>query len=1102
MGGSLGALASQAAGAADKHRSPSIRSPRDGQRLPARPALVELYMGSAQLVGARLNGQRIGDDLLFGRTAQAARCADFPSLLPGRTCRLRASPSDGLRYGPNVLRARFKRHGSVRVRKVRFRVGHQRPLAAAGRDRLDAGRRRIHLNGRRSLVSPALRQPLTPWARYARLRYRWHVVRAPRGSHGTLTGAHTATPVLKLGHRVERSKVRLTVTAPDGRTGSDSVTVVPGQGGGGGVPAPPRTDPAPAVPIDTMSFDGSSSDNAQSGIKLGTAPCSTSQTCYQPAKFHHWAQLVVLDRKTLKPVGGKLADLANKTYDCDFDNTCAKATNATALSNDLARLSPNELAIVSNPQPDPKYFPPNGCASTSRYHPVGLEGALKSIGVSSTGFDTPGVGDDPCSVGAISAIGVPGTKPGTGAWHTVAKQPGGGRMQGYLIRSNHGDYTFASYDRADFNTQAEGSSDSQNVIQVGNQTFTQSYTGGGFQVVVLDPQTLAGQSQFFETDLSDRSALLGQLNAMRQTVFDAARARMLVFITSLGDPAIQYYKDNGITSPDNEIDYQLSLLVDYVEGLGGTTNNFYEMLDPALYGSDGFSYTLLGDGNLDPGQGMEAVRAGINATGPPNDAALSGTLARTGPNYVYQLAGTPRVGPEVQGADPSRATSELTHIVFQRPSAWPEQGNPGRTAAISWIGLNVKDLGTSDPRGQYFTHTWNPAFWTGPNPPNGGVIPEIKALSYPQGQSFSEDDFQWAKGELITEIGWLVQTHSYLDDLATPFASTGLQSWADLQSTAAHINGDVHVNDRAQIDFANAKTVFDFYRSVQDELPFGIGEGALVLNDIYDLAVGLAENNAGQPAGQDFNTTVADVGASFAQRLSAAQEMLTNQFPNTIAADYDKLKAIGACASRDQANCPFDVGDWQYTQSDQQNAEDAALKAANVWAYSQLLPAKYEVFHLDPWWKTHIDHWYFNHTYLTGFTYYYPFDGLPDSAQLAKPLYRNIPSYSHTLQYTGGPQHPQWISTGDTWQMLAMGDLENSGTFTDPWSMKYPDASVTDKLFGSPADGGLGVDAEAFFDSFIPKGRYDSLSAYPTPSNPVGWCGGRGPDDQCEGQSH
>src|SRR4051812_25269847 len=189
LGAIFGGLTSQAL-ARPHGPSPSVLSPRDGQRLPARPALVKFHLGSARLMDARLNGRRMGEDQ---RGRYAAPCG----ATRGRICKLRASPSQGLRYGVNRLRVRFKRHHNVRVRKVRFRVTGHRPLAAAGRDFIWTPGSRARLNGRRSLVPPSLRQRLARAGKHAKLRYRWHVTHAPRGGHAKLTRANTPTPRLK-----------------------------------------------------------------------------------------------------------------------------------------------------------------------------------------------------------------------------------------------------------------------------------------------------------------------------------------------------------------------------------------------------------------------------------------------------------------------------------------------------------------------------------------------------------------------------------------------------------------------------------------------------------------------------------------------------------------------------------------------------------------------------------------------------------------------------------------------------------------------------------------------------------------------------------------
>jgi hypothetical protein len=1054
-----------------RHADGLIRTPRAGQRVPARTTLIRVHTGDKRGFRAWLNGEEVHRH--FSRPSRRG------------VRKLNASPSHGLHHGWNRLHVRVRgRGGRKRSTTTRFRVRGTRPLAAPGLERRHAVGARIYLAGRRSLLHPQARRSGRAARRfgYGGLRYRWRVVHAPRGSSlrrgGTrvarggesgVSGSTTPTPSIEPDVPGTYT-VRLDVTAADGQSGSSLMKA--------------RVDPSPVVPVDTMAFQGPSPNQeiTQSGIKVGAGPCPGSAGCYPSDGLHHWAQLVALDRRTLQPVGGKQADLANKGYDCAVDH-CPSSQQAQLLASDLARLGPDTLAIVANPQPDPSKGFNGGCIDDDAFVPVGLEQALTRIGVEPTGFDQGS--PDLCSVGAISAIGVPGTKPGEGDWHSTISQPGGGRMQGYLVRSNEGNYTFEAYDRVDFDTQAEGTTESQNVIQVGGKTFTQGFAGGirdggGFQVVVLDARTLEGASHWFETDHSDKSALLGQLRAMRQTIHDANGAdglhRKLVFITSLGMPAIQYYSRSNITTPDDEINSALSQLVDEVEQLGGTRNGFYKMLDPALYGSNGYSYTLFSAGSSGPGRGEEELGTGISGTGagPLNTAPLSGKLARTGPSYGFELEGSLRVGPEESGVDPSRATSELMHVAFQPPTEWPESGNDGRRNAIAWVGAH-SPLKTDYPRGQYWTRPYlNTQFdysgWS-------EISSKIQKLDYTQAteqeqQGFTAADLMWAKAELAQEIAWLQATHRYLDSLSTPFAQGQLESWAQLQQVAAEVNSKVQASSDAKAR-ATVGALFNFFGNLAEEAPF-VGKAVHVVNDVYDLVMEMTEIN-GEPADDDFASSVGKVGEDLAKRLVAAQGILTRQMPHIIAADYGKLKTVGACASQDQANCPFDVDDWQYTSDDQQNAARALLQGANVWAYSEVMPAKYTLYRLAPWWRDSVGG--VREFKARGFPGdSWPFLGLPNSAQLAKPIYRNIPTYEHEFRNCNVSLADCRL-VGETWQIFPLGFLKDgNGTLTNQWNMGYPDASVTDKLFRPVAKSGLGVDPETFFEVNF---RATSLENFP-----------------------
>jgi len=217
----------------------------------------------------------------------------------------------------------------------------------------------------------------------------------------------------------------------------------------------------------------------------------------------------------------------------------------------------------------------------------------------------------------------------------------------------------------------------------------------------------------------------------------------------------------------------------------------------------------------------------------------------------------------------------------------------------------------------------------------------------------------------------------------------------------------------------------------------------------------------------------------------------------TIAADYDKLRTVGVCASpdpNDWPSCPFDHADWQFTQSDQAAAAEGLLPASEIWAYGQLLPAKYTAWRLPPWWRRRVSD---NDEFRgqTAFSAWFPFKGLPHSAEMAKPIYRNLPTHDHTVEVVLRPVSRDIHSAktvGETWQIFALGFLQGEGVITSPWVMHFPARAVTNKLFDRVGKGGLGVDPETFFDlNFQPK----PLEHYPERDTNTGWCVGLRPTE-------
>jgi hypothetical protein len=346
---------------------------------------------------------------------------------------------------------------------------------------------------------------------------------------------------------------------------------------------------------------------------------------------------------------------------------------------------------------------------------------------------------------------------------------------------------------------------------------------------------------------------------------------------------------------------------------------------------------------------------------------------------------------------------------------------------------------------------------------------------------------------LQQEIHWLENAHRYLAALSAPFSTTQLRSWAELQQISNQIRDRVRVPADAKVH-ANTKAIFEGIVSALSAIPTKhIGHAVHAAETLYKTIIELVEINGHHEAAEAFQSTADEVGVKLAERLNAARAMLERQLPNVVASDYRKLKIVGSCASGNPAewkDCPFDHADWQFTQDDQEEAAEALKPATQIWAYGELLPAKYNAWRLPVWWRKQVTDQFRGKGVVA---FFHPFKGEPETAQVAEPIFRNIPTYTHTTHRKDGGD--LFYSLGDLWQITALGYLEGEGTFTSPWVMHLPEAAVTNTLFKPVMDGGLGVDKEKFFDLHF---KAKSLDHYPEKDTPTGWCAAEFFEDGCQ----
>jgi hypothetical protein len=992
------------AGANPRARPAGVITPRPHAVLPARPLTIRLRVRlRARRLRATLNGHSILPHL-------SRRHRGVRSLI--------ASPNYGLRYGPNVLRVSARRGGKGprRTRTVRFRVRADRPLAAAGIDRVAAAGDRLRLVGTKSKLHPSARR------RGARLRYRWSIVRAPGGRRGAAASAAklrhptSPTPVVIPG-ATGAFTLQLTVTAPDGEVGSDLVNV--------------RADPPPSVWLETGAKQGN-----QYGVRL-SGPISA----FYPGDTTKWLQIVVLKRSNLELV-------SNKSYDCpqatehpfeDEEEARFVAPCVGQVRGDLAKLKDPDhsyLAIVVN-QP----------GSILKQEPVGVMAALGEYVPQWEWWRSKG---DFVNRGTFSAVFVPGL-PELNTVHPAAdselKSEPPAMINDTLVRDNEGNYSLSPSERIEYDLHAPGTDGGQNVIAVGAKRFVEQINGyGGFQVVVLDARTLQGKSAWFGSGKSELEAMAEMLRKATAIALNIRNPTQLVFIASHGDPSADV--------TDFVLPPLQNTLANEISRVGGTRGRFFAALNDRL--PEHHSYALVGLGSEASGFGNEVLGPLSEGEG-ASQAPLRGILGRTGDYYQWRVQST---GPPGLGTDPNRtaAATQLLDTVGQAPSQWPEQGNAGRTAAVKFIGMKV--FGTDAPRTQY---------WTLPLPFQASkwekFSGEIKALEYPIGGQFSQEDFSWAQDELRQEIGWLITTHQYLEALAEPYSTTAWTSWAAFEKVADKIKEDVGLGSDEKYAVAEAEALAGFRYAVS------IGESIPVVGSAIKLAEATYEFAAtevrvdGESAADPFRVKVADTAEQLVKRLEAIQTLLRRQVPDAIASDYARLKTVGVCGAasvRERAGCPWNAEAWQLTQDDQEAVGKALLQTSRVAAYSALLPVKYTA------WRLPVSH-YRKASFYAGYNLKgcrYPFENLPATGQFVRPIYA--------------------LAAEPAVQVTALGYLTGRGEFGDAeWKMHVPAASVTDELFGT-GNGDLQVDAEEFFGRSF-RLKEEALAHYPEQDSETGW---------------
>lgn len=306
----------------------------------------------------------------------------------------------------------------------------------------------------------------------------------------------------------------------------------------------------------------------------------------------------------------------------------------------------------------------------------------------------------------------------------------------------------------------------------------------------------------------------------------------------------------------------LSRLAGAVASVGGTRHLFNTS------GRTPFTaYSLVGWGGAGEGNGEETSAV---KDPKPGDSRLRGALT---PDHQSLFKPT-----TVSAVD--QPPDALAQLLLQPATPWPLDGDAGAQRAISYIGSQDSRLGTN-PRAAYWTQPFDQATWD-------QIAGDVKDLQYPgDGEGFNRDDFEAARRELGQEITWVGRVRAYLKNLSSPFADTGLASWANLTTIADKVKDALKPPDQR-----GAMLALDIVGGVLSIGGVAFGAVAEVISITYEFAPQyLTQDRHG--GDQDAVTGNAnELAAGMVGRLQEAQASFRN-LGDIIVGDYAKLKTVG-----------------------------------------------------------------------------------------------------------------------------------------------------------------------------------------------------------------
>lgn len=938
-------------------------------------------------VPVRARGGRVPVRLRLGGGAVGVRAwlngRRLRGLGSGRVRRLALDGDRGLRFGRNTIRlVGIDERGAFDVERRAVSVGRDHPIPAAGRNRRVKVGDRVGLDARGSTAAH----------RRSRLGYRWRIVQRPQGSKAKLRRARSARPRLRP-DRLGSYRVRLllserrTVSARGSAAATharDDVTLSAGP------------DPI-GLPITVLADPGGD-------IRLGSTPPTI-----------------------IPPRGLGVAVWVFDRSDLSFQARLARAftpdvPGMQALAQYVDGLDSSQLVIIA--------APPGKSSSIQVQDPSAvsfLNEALAEIGAPSPvqgsvpnpppqGFSAVGVPGMPCCEAPIN----PGLTPAGADGATGIN----GALSGYLQLDNNNNYTFVSADYVPYNTVAAGTTDTQAVITVAANTYTsQALSPGqtsGFFLLILDAgslQPVVADTQPVSVDSSlDPSVAANGLQelANRLTSVQGDPSK-LVFLQSIGQvqrgdaPSLQSAW-NSFASAQSQI---------------GGNGLYLNSLDPAL-GVRSYSYVGPVPPSNETGSQWSATASAVSTL---TGGQLSGLLARNPISQYY---------PKLSGTVPN-AQTDLPTVLFQPPTPWPNRTTTAQRQAMNCIAAAL-DLTTTPIEANYINENLNFGDL-------GSKLDDVEFASLSKVaacQSVTDDDFEPAKTQLVTEFDYVGNVWQFIGNLQKPLVADASTVTANLTDITQAINNTIKPPPNNNT-LANGEQLISAFMYVGSALP-GAGEVLSLDGAMFGLAGELANEASGANELQGDVTVEAD----------SLGDILAGQFQDA----YVEIDTIGQMLVSDwgklQTTFQNETGEWTWTSQTTLDLADAATGSAQRLVYEALFPLVYTLYRFGD-----------QHVSYAG---EYSCFGVPLSVGNFYP-FANEPEGGNATIIGAGP-------TTDVWAFgkIDQDFLQQNVSFRDPNGT--PPQSLYNSMFVTPVSSRLNAPA-------IPTQQRFMLDVYDSPPHTI-----------------